>query len=39
MKHTAFSYVKLTLASMLVLRAGGACAWRRMKIQNVESDT
>ena len=39
MKHTAFSYVKLTLASMLVLLAGCACAWRLMKIQIVESDT
>ena len=39
MKHTASSYVKLTLASMLVLLASCACAWRLMKIQIVESDT
>ncbi|MCC8112205.1 MAG: hypothetical protein LIO74_11675, partial [Ruminococcus sp.] len=39
MKHTASSYVKLTLASVLVLASCCLCAWRLMKIQVVDSDT
>ena len=39
MKRTASSYVKLTLASLLVLISYCLCAWRLMKIQIVESDT
>ncbi len=38
MKRTPSSYVKLTLASMLVLVSCCLCAWRLMKIQIVESD-
>jgi len=39
MKRTASSYVKLTLASVLVLASCCLCAWRLMKIQVVDSDT
>lgn len=39
MKRTASSYVKLTLASTLVLASCCLCAWRLMKIQVVESET
>mgnify|MGYP004538232783 FL=1 len=38
MKHTASSYVKLSLASLLVLASCCLCAWRLMKIQVVESE-
>ncbi|MGN1403698.1 MAG: peptidoglycan D,D-transpeptidase FtsI family protein [Ruminococcus sp.] len=39
MKRTASSYVKLSLASLLVLVSCCLCAWRLMKIQIVESET
>lgn len=39
MKRTASSYVKLTLASTLVLASCCLCAWRLLKIQVVESET
>lgn len=39
MKRTASNYVKLSLASLLVLVACCLCAWRLMKIQIVESET
>lgn len=39
MKRSASSYVKLTLASALVLASCCLCSWRLMKIQIVESET
>lgn len=39
MKRTASSYVKLSLASLLVLASCCLCAWRLMKIQIVESES
>lgn len=39
MKRTASSYMKLSLASLLVLISCCLCAWRLMKIQVVESET
>lgn len=39
MKRTASSYVKLTLASTLVLTSCCLCAWRLIKIQVVENET
>ena len=39
MKRSASSYIKLSLASALVLVSCCLCSWRLMKIQVVESET